>query len=158
MRISDHFTLRELTKSQTAARLGINNDIASNEHLASIVALCHNILEPIRREFGVVSPSSGYRSPALNKAIGSNPDGKSQHCIGEAVDFECPRSTSNFAVAEWILKNLNFDQLILEYFTPDDPFSGWIHVSGKRSLSENRGTCLRASKDQGKTYYNTGLK
>ena len=140
MKLSDHFSLRELTKSQTGTRLGISNE-PDSEHLVNLVALCHNVLEPIRKEFGVVTVTSCYRSPALNKAIGSTSE-KSQHIFGEACDLEAFRAKSNLFVAEWISTSLNFDQLILEYHDESDPFSGWVHVSSKRLQSQNRNICL----------------
>ncbi len=155
MKLSDHFSLRELTKSQTGIRLGISNE-PDSEHLVNLVALCHNVLEPIRKEFGVVTVTSCYRSPALNKAIGSTSE-KSQHIFGEACDLEAFRAKSNLFVAEWIKTSLDFDQLILEYYKDGDPFSGWIHVSSKRLQSQNRNICLHTVVNDGKTAYQEGL-
>ena len=155
MKLSDHFSLRELTKSQTGTRLGIKNE-PDSEHLVNLVALCHNVLEPIRKEFGVVTVTSCYRSPALNKAIGSTSE-KSQHIFGEACDLECFRAKSNLFVAEWISTSLNFDQLILEYHDESDPFSGWVHVSSKRLQSQNRNMCLHTVVSDGRTSYQEGL-
>lgn len=88
---------------------------------------CTQILEPARAHFGVpFSPSSGYRSRALNRWIGSH--GRSQHILGQAVDFEIPGRT-NPAVAAWIENALEFDQLILEFYMPGVPDSGWVHCS-----------------------------
>ena len=86
MNLSQNFSLRELTKSQTAERKGISNE-PSEEHIENLKLLCENILQPVRDEWGVVSVSSGYRSPALCVAIGSSE--KSQHARGMAADFEC---------------------------------------------------------------------
>ena len=155
MKLSDHFSLRELTKSQTGTRLGISNE-PDSEHLVNLVALCHNVLEPIRKEFGVVTVTSCYRSPALNKAIGSTSE-KSQHIFGEACDLEAFRAKSNLFVAEGIATSLNFDQLILEYYKDGDPFSGWIHVSSKRLQSQNRNICLHTVVNDGRTSYQEGL-
>ena len=144
-----------MTKSQTGTRLGISNE-PDSEHLVNLVALCHNVLEPIRKEFGVVTVTSCYRSPALNKAIGSTSE-KSQHIFGEACDLEAFRAKSNLFVAEWIKTSLDFDQLILEYYKDGDPFSGWIHVSSKRLQSQNRNICLHTVVNDGKTAYQEGL-
>lgn len=113
-------------------------------------ALCENVLEPVRTSFNIpFSPSSGYRSPELCKAIGSKPT--SQHARGEAVDFEVP-GMSNRDVAEFIQDNLDFDQLILEFYEEGDPNSGWIHVS---YVSEgNRKEVLTLTKENG---YQFGL-
>ena len=84
-------------------------------------------LEPIRNKFDKpVRISSGYRSEALCEAIGSKKT--SQHAKGMAADFEVP-PIPNIKVAYWIQNNCDFDQLILEYYSPDDPAKGWIHCS-----------------------------
>ena len=125
MKLSPNFSLRELTKSQTAERKGIDNT-PTDEHIENLKLLCENILQPIRDEWGVVSVSSGYRSPSLCQAIGSSE--KSQHARGQAADFEV-HGVPNIKVAYWIANNCDFDQLILEYFKKDDPSAGWIHCS-----------------------------
>tara|TARA_R110000751_G_scaffold57842_4_gene122565 strand:- start:8807 stop:9262 length:456 start_codon:yes stop_codon:yes gene_type:complete len=124
--LSKYFSLAEMTKSQTATRLGLDN-IPSDGQIDDLKDLCINILDPVREHYGVpFSPSSGYRSPELNAAIGSTPT--SQHCAGQAADIEVP-GVSNIRLAWWIRVHLDFDQLILEYYTSGDPSSGWIHVS-----------------------------
>jgi len=138
MRISKHFTRKEAERSQTARRRGIDNTIP-NELLENVVNVAENILEPVRVHYGVpFSPSSWYRSEGLCLAIGSK--ATSQHAKGQAVDFEVP-GISNFEVAEFIIENLEFDQLILEYYDGINPNSGWLHVSYKDVL--NRGNILR---------------
>ena len=111
-----------------------------------------HVVQPVRDHFGVTVINSGYRGPALNEAVGGS--SKSQHCKGEAVDIECP-GTPNYDVANWIRENVEFDQLILEFYTPGIPDSGWVHVSYKHG--ENRKHVLTASKENGKTVYKTGL-
>jgi zinc D-Ala-D-Ala carboxypeptidase len=126
MRLSENFSLWELTKSQTAERKGIDNT-PGEEEIKNLRALCQNILQPVRVNYKApIMPSSGYRSYDLNIAIGSSP--RSQHTKGEAVDFEVPW-VDNRLVALWIQNNLLFDQLILEYYKENDPNSGWVHVS-----------------------------
>ena len=115
MQLSQNFSLRELTKSQTAERKGISNE-PSEEHVENLKLLCTKILQPIRDHFGIVSISSGYRSPALCEAIGSKIT--SQHASGQAADFECIGGISNYDLAVWIQGNLDFDQLILEFWEP----------------------------------------
>jgi zinc D-Ala-D-Ala carboxypeptidase len=153
MKISEHFTLRELTRSDTAARLGIDNtpDAAA---IAALRALCENVLEPLRGSIGrPIAITSGYRSPALNKVIGGSP--RSQHCNGEAVDLEVP-GEDNLTIAHWLAEwALPFDQLILEMYTLGDPASGWVHVSHR--AGENRGQVLTATKDGGRVVYMPGL-
>ena len=151
MRLSKNFTLSEFTKSQTALRQGIDNT-PDGEHLEAAKELFANVVQPVRDNFGVTVINSGYRGPKLNEAVGGS--SRSQHCKGEAVDIECP-GTSNYEVAKWIEDNLDFDQLILEFYTPGIPDSGWVHVSYK--TEDNRKSILTAMKEEGKTVYKTGL-
>ena len=145
MKLSQNFSLRELTKSQTAERKGIPNE-PSEEHIEKLKLLCTKILQPIRDEFGIVSVSSGYRSPDLCVALGSK--STSQHARGQAADFEC-YGVDNNKLFEWATKNLTFDQAILEFYN-GDPESGWIHMSYK---DKNRGQKLRAYRDNNKVVY-----
>lgn len=126
MQLSPHFSLRELTRSQTARRKGLANDPGAVE-IENLIRLAHGVLEPVRAQFGVpFSPTSGYRCPPLNRAIGGA--ARSQHINGEAVDFRIP-GLSNMTVACWIQQTLTFDQLILEYPMPGDADAGWVHCS-----------------------------
>ena len=152
MKLSENFTLQEFTKSQTALRLGIDN-IPEGEHLEAAKALFENVVQPVRENFGPTVINSGYRGPALNEAVGGS--AKSQHCKGQAVDIECP-GVPNADIAQWIVDNLDFDQVILEFYTPGIPDSGWVHVS-YRADGENRKSILTAMKEDGKTVYKTGL-
>lgn len=137
MKLSPNFSLRELTYSQTAVRKGIYNE-PTEPHVESLRLLCENILQPVRAYYGrSFTPSSGYRSEALCEAIGSSR--KSQHAKGEAADFEVP-GISNYDLACWIRDNLDFDQLILEFYKEGDPNSGWVHCSYK--AEGNRKECL----------------
>jgi len=148
MKLTENFSLNELTKSQTAERKGIDNT-PSTEHQENLKRLCETILQPIRDHFGqVVSVSSGYRSPELCTAIGSKIT--SQHARGEAADFEI-FGVSNKELADWINENRTYDQLILEYWNESDPNSGWVHCSF--TLNGNRKQYLRAYKENGSTKY-----
>ena len=148
MKLSNNFSLSELTKSQTATRKGIDNEPGTAE-IENLIHLAESVLQPVREHFGKpVMISSGYRSPALCEAIGSS--AKSQHAKGEAADFEIP-GVDNKELATWISKNCNFDQLILEFYNESDPNSGWVHCSA--TASEPRGQCLSATKVQGRTKY-----
>lgn len=124
--LSEHFSLAEFIRSQTATRHGIANQ-PNAAQTAALQALCANVLEPVRKHFGQsIRISSGFRSLALNRAIGGSTS--SQHSHGEAADFEIS-GVSNKAVAEFIRDRLAYDQLILEGYDGKDPNSGWIHVS-----------------------------
>ena len=149
MKLTENFSLNELTKSQTAERKGIDNT-PSAEHQENLKSLCEMILQPIRDHFGqVVSVSSGYRSPELCIAIGSKTT--SQHAKGQASDFEI-FGVSNKELADYIDQNLDYDQLILEYWKgEDEPNSGWVHCSF--NTQGNRKQYLRAYKENGSTKY-----
>ena len=149
MKLTENFSLNELTKSQTAERKGIDNT-PGTEHQENLKSLCEMILQPIRDHFGqVVSVSSGYRSPELCVAIGSST--QSQHAKGEASDFEI-FGVSNKELADYIDQNLDYDQLILEYWKgEDEPNSGWVHCS--YTNGSNRKQYLRAYKENGSTKY-----
>jgi len=145
MKLSENFSLLELTKSQTAERKGIDNT-PSPTHRDNLKSLCTRVLQPVRDHFNrVVSVSSGYRSPALCQAIGSSVD--SQHAKGMAADFEI-YGTPNNEVFNWIKENLMYDQMILEYWNLDEPNSGWIHVAYNPDQEENIKQNLRAYKDE----------
>lgn len=123
MKLSKNFHLSEFTISQTASRMRLNNtptsDITKNLSL-----LCEKVLQPIRDNYQKpVIVSSGYRSPAVNRAVGGS--SRSQHQFGQAADFTIP-GIDNYTLAKWIENNLNYDQLILEFYTGGN--SGWIHV------------------------------
>ena len=148
MKLSENFSLLELTKSQTAARKDIDNT-PSPEHQENLKLLCTHILQPVRDRFErVVSVSSGYRSEELCLAIGSK--STSQHAKGQAADFEI-YGLSNRELATWINENLNYDQLILEYWKKEDPNSGWVHCS--YDVNVNRKQYLKAYKENGRTKY-----
>ena len=152
MRLSENFTMAEFTKSQTAERKGIDNT-PEGEHLEAAKALFENVVQPVRDHFGPTVINSGYRSPALNEAVGGS--SRSQHCKGQAADIEVP-GTPNAELAEWIVDNVDFDQVILEFYTPGIPDSGWVHVSYK-SDGDNRKSILTAMKEDGKTVYKPGI-
>jgi len=148
MQLSNNFTLKELTKSQTATRKGIDNE-PSTEHVENLIHLAKTILQPVREHFGKpVMISSGYRSPTLCEAIGSS--AKSQHAKGEAADFEI-HGVDNKELATWISINCDFDQLILEFYIDGDPNSGWVHCSSK--MESSRRQMLTAEKIEGRTSY-----
>ena len=144
--------MAEFTKSQTAERKGIDNT-PQGEHLEAATALFENVVQKVRDHFGVTTINSGYRSPELNSAVGGS--ATSQHYHGEAADIEVP-GVANGDLANWIVENTDFDQVILEFYTPGIPDSGWVHVSYKADGS-NRGKALTASRVDGKTVYSVGI-
>ena len=147
MNLSKHFTLREFTKSQTAERKGIINE-PNEDQIEFMEQLCENVLEKIRSVFAEpININSGYRSVALCEAIGSK--STSQHCKGQAADIEI-YGVSNYELAKYIEKNLNFDQLILECWDGVDPNSGWVHVSYVGE-NVNRKDVLTYNKEAGYT-------
>ena len=143
MKLSKNFSLKELIRSETATRKGINNN-PNEDNIENLQRLCDHVLQPVRDHFGkVVSVSSGFRSAELCVAIGSSVN--SQHANGQAADFEI-FGLSNKVLADWIFDNLDFDQLILEFHNPEEPNSGWVHCSYKNGES-NRKEYLRAFRD-----------
>ena len=153
MKISKNFTLKELTKSSTGERLGITLQGWHQETLVNLCALTHNVLQNIREEHGRTTVNSSFRCLELNRAIKSSD--KSQHVKGEAADIECP-AIDNFQLAKWIASNLDFDMVLLEFYTSGIPDSGWVHVSYKAD-GNNREKELTAVKVKGKTVYKEGL-
>jgi hypothetical protein len=147
MNLTRNFSLLELTKSDTAIRKGIDNN-PNADQVEKLKALCENILQPVRDHFGRVKVTSGFRSVELCMAIGSSAN--SQHAKAEAADFECP-GVDNAELADWIHKNLSYDQLILEFYTPGEPNSGWIHCSW--IPEQPRASRLWAYRLDGKTKY-----
>ena len=147
MQLSRNFSLQELIKSDTAIRKGIDNN-PNSDQIEKLKLLCENILQPVRDHFGRVKITSGYRSPELCQAIGSSVN--SQHAKAEAADFECV-GVDNAELADWINRELSYDQLIVEYYTPGEPNSGWIHCSW--IAEQPRASFLWAYRFEGKTKY-----
>lgn len=143
-KLSEHFTLEEMVISQIATRKGLDNT-PPPEELKNLRALCVKLLEPIRALAGnPIVVSSGYRSPAVNKAVGGAKS--SQHVLGQAADITCP-ALGQKKFFDLIRKSgLPFDQVI-------DEFEQWVHVSHRRDPRKNRGEALRARKANGKTVY-----
>lgn len=152
LKLSPHFTLHEFTRSNTAARRGIDNT-PTTQAVQNMRLLCQMVLEPVRLHFGPVSISSGYRGPALNKAAGGAKT--SQHMSGEAADFEV-QGVPNVDICRWIARNCPFDQIILEFYSPGQPNSGWVHVS-YRDEKRNRKSVMTAQRINGRTIYMPGF-
>ena len=152
MNLSANFTLKELTKSDTATRLGLDNT-PDEQALENLKILCEKVLQPVREHFGKsVTVNSGYRSPESNAAVGGSKT--SDHCKGQAADIEIV-GVANADLAQWIMDNLEYTQLILEFYTSGIPDSGWVHVSyDPNNLKKQE---LTATKVAGKTTYLNGL-
>ena len=150
-KLSANFSMKEFVASNTAKRKGIDNN-PNLHHAEAAIELFENIVQPIREHFGTsIFLSSGYRSHALNKAIGGSQT--SQHSKGEAVDIDMDdrKGPENEDVFHYIRKNLPFDQLIWEFGTSSRP--DWVHVSYKKG-GPQRGQILAAKRNSaGKTYY-----
>jgi len=148
MKLTENFTIEELTFSETAVRKGLNN-APDDLQLESLLNLCTNVLEPLREAVGPIKINSAYRSPEVNKSIGGVPT--SQHCKGEAADTVA----LNLTVKEYFNKirelvnegKLVVDQCILE-------FDSWVHISYRQA---NRNQFLIAYKEDGKTKYKSAL-
>jgi len=147
MRLSKNFTLSEITKSNTAKRLGIDN-APNQEHLNNMQILIRDLIQPLRDALGPIRITSGYRNPTLNRAIGGST--KSQHCKGQAVDIQFWKKGEmcNKEIYDWVLKEgIEFDQMINEFDY------AWIHIS-LRPDNKNRRMVLEAYKDNdGDTAY-----
>ena len=147
MRLSKNFVLSEITKSNTAKRLGIKNE-PEKKHLENMQRLITNLIQPMRDALGPIRISSGYRNPQLNRAIGGST--KSQHCKGEALDLQFWKKGEmcNKEIYDWVIKSeIEFDQMINEFDY------AWIHISLKNG-GKNRRMILEAYKDKdGDTAY-----
>ena len=152
MQLSKHFSLNELTKSDTALRHDMDNT-PPPEAIECLRALCDNVLQPVRDHFGKsVRVNSGYRHPDVNAKVGGSKT--SDHCKGMAADIEIA-NVPNHELAQWIADNCVFRQIILEFYTRGQPDSGWVHVS--YNPADNKKQLLTATKVDGKTTYLNGL-
>ena len=161
MRLTKNFTLHELTKSDTALRLGLSNT-PTKEGIIKLRLLATNLLQPLRNVVGSIRITSGYRSPALSQAIGSSQN--SQHCRYEAIDCQLVKrgKMDNLEIYKALLfLDLDFDQAILEYGNAteyiDPTYPDWVHLSWK--VTDNRREVLIAYKDEdNKTKYRPLIK
>lgn len=151
MNLSKNFTVDELCKSEIAIRRSIDNT-PTETVISNLQALVLNVLQPVRNSLGPITINSGYRSPAVNVAVGGSPT--SDHCLGMAADIEIA-GYDNKMLAKFIEQNFKFTQLILEFYEDEQPASGWVHVS----FDPNDLKCqtLRAVKQNGKTVYLKGI-
>ena len=149
MKISKHVSYKEGVHSITALRLGLKND-PSESHLFNMKLIAEKVFEPLREHVGgPIKINSFYRGPELNKAIGGS--AKSQHCHGQAMDIDDTYGhASNAEMFNYIKANLDYDQMIWEFGTEQNP--DWVHVSYV-SPDKNRNRCLKAYREDGKTKY-----
>ena len=152
MNLTANFSLTEMVKSETALRHGMENTPGEAE-IAALRLLCEKVLQPVRDHYGKgVKVNSGYRSPDVNSKVGGSRT--SDHCLGQASDIEIP-GVANADLAVWIMENLDYTQLILEFYTPGILDSGWVHVSYNPTNLKKEN--LTATKKDGKTVYLPGL-
>jgi hypothetical protein len=152
MKLTENFSLAEMVKSETALRNNLDNTPGDVE-IANLKLLAEKVLQPVRNNYKKgVKVNSGFRHPNVNAAVGGSKT--SDHCKGQAADIEIP-GVANAELAEWIAKNLEFTQLILEFYTPGIPDSGWVHVSYDPNNLKKQ--VMTAMKENGKTVYKPGL-
>ena len=147
--ISKHISDKEGVYSITAKRLGLKND-PTDAHLENMKLIAEKVFEPLRTHVGgPIKINSFYRGPELNAAIGGS--AKSQHCHGQAMDIDDTYGhASNAEMYNWIKANLDYDQMIWEFGTDENP--DWVHVSYVNP-DKNRNRCLKAYREDGKTKY-----
>lgn len=151
IRISKYISYSEATKSQTAIRYGLDNN-PSPKHLESMQYVAKHVFDPVREHFGIpIGVSSFYRSEAVNKKIGGSKS--SQHRIGEAIDIDADMfgQITNQQIFEYIKDNLEFDQMISEYPTGDEP--SWVHVSLSKFRNNRKEILVAFKNSEGKTKY-----
>ena len=152
MQLTQNFSLNEMIKSETALRHGLDNT-PPPEVIENLRLLCEQVLQPLRTAYGRgIKVNSGYRSPDVNAAVGGSRT--SDHTRGQAADIEIP-GVANYDLALYISQYFNFTQLILEFYTPGIPDSGWVHVS--YNPADLKKQVMTAMRENGKTVYKQGL-
>ena len=152
MQLTENFSLNEMIKSETALRLHMDNT-PPPEVVENLRVLCEHVLQPLRTAYGRgIKVNSGYRAPDVNAAVGGSKT--SDHCRGQAADIEIP-GVPNYDLALYISQYFYFTQLILEFYTPGVPDSGWVHVSYDPANLKRQ--VMTAMRENGKTVYKPGL-
>lgn len=154
--LSEHFSLAEFEKSETARQYGIDNSVPT-VYIPTLQQLCRTVLEPLREFAGQpIIITSGYRCPALNIKVGGVY--ASQHTLGEAADIRLPRTeytswedgqshTDMETAHRWLTflkEHTDFDQLILER---NNGLDYWLHVSCRQKRAKNRHQVLSLRKE-----------
>jgi hypothetical protein len=144
MDLTKNFPLREMLRSQSATRLGFEEQFNPGQDIINnLRLLCENILQPLRDSLGRgVFVNSGYRAPRTNESVGGSKT--SQHLTGQAADIEVGHLTIEQLYQRIKNSGLPFDQLIQE-------FDQWVHVS--YNAAGGRKQCLRAVRENGKVRY-----
>lgn len=163
--IAPNFRVYELSRSEIAERLGIDNRLPDDAVLRAAVYLAREVMQPIRNAFDRFSPNSVYRSQELEQVIKRRPEGwisTSQHTLGCACDLEIP-GKSTLELAQWAAGYLPaYDQIICECFDPrQGPNSGWVHIALRPpGWGENRRELLSYILDTrtGRWVYMPGLR
>ncbi|HEX8978978.1 MAG TPA: D-Ala-D-Ala carboxypeptidase family metallohydrolase [Parasulfuritortus sp.] len=161
--VAPNFRFYELTRSELASRLGVDNRFPDDREMRAAVNLAREVLQPIRDAFGSFTPNSVFRSQALERALKHKPSGwlsTSQHTQGCACDVEIA-GKSTLGLARWAADNLpEYDQIICECYDPrEGPNSGWVHISLKPpETGPNRRQLLSYIRDGGRWIYVTGLR
>lgn len=152
MQLTKNFSLAEMIKSETALRQGLENTPGEVE-IENLTRLCEHVLQPLRDLYGRgIKVNSGFRHPDVNAAVGGSRT--SDHCKGMAADIEIP-GVANYDLAKYIADYFYFTQVILEFYTPGIPDSGWVHVSYDPNNLKRQ--TLTAMRENGKTVYKPGL-
>lgn len=152
MQLTQNFSLHEMIKSETAVRKGLENNPGPQE-IENLRLLCEQVLQPLRDAYGRgIKVNSGFRHPDVNAAVGGSRT--SDHCRGQAADIEIP-GVANYDLATYIEQYFDFTQLILEFYTPGIPDSGWVHVSYDPANLKKQ--VLTAMRENGKVVYKPGL-
>jgi hypothetical protein len=152
MKLTQNFSLEELTRSDTAERKGIDNSPTA-EHIHNLAELCENVLQPLRDKVKhSIRVTSGYRSEKLNNAIGGSKT--SEHSFGKAADIKLiidGENKSEILYLAILEMGIPFRQMIWEFGDNETP--SWVHISFNKD--DNKKQTLRAYKDNGKTKYST---
>lgn len=152
MQLTANFSLAEMVKSETALRHGLEN-VPGPQEIENLRNLCTYVLQPLRDAYQRgIKVNSGYRAPDVNAAVGGSRT--SDHCKGQAADIEIP-GIPNADLASYIAQYFEFTQLILEFYTPGVPDSGWVHVSYDPANLKKQ--VMTAMRENGKTVYKQGL-
>jgi hypothetical protein len=152
MQLTANFSLAEMIKSETALRYDMDNTPGPQE-IENLRVLCEHVLQPLRDSYQRgIKVNSGYRAPEVNAKVGGSRT--SDHCKGQAADIEIP-GVANYDLAKYIADYFYFTQVILEFYTPGIPDSGWVHVSYDPANLKRQ--TLTAMRENGKTVYKPGL-